>query len=339
MDNTVEIAVMAEGVRKSFGKVQALAGVDLRVPAGRVFGLLGPNGAGKTTLVRIMTTLLTPDAGRVTVEGIDVVRHPEQVREIIGLAGQYAAVDENLTGRENLEMVGRLYHLGAREAKKRASELLERFTLVDAADRTVKTYSGGMRRRLDLAASLTGSPLVLFLDEPTTGLDPRTRIDLWDMIRELVRGGTTLLLTTQYLDEADALADRVAVIDNGRVIAEGTPGELKSRFGSDVLELRVAQRADLDAAIRAVEAVTGERAQVDADLGVVTAPVADGAMSLVAAVRRLDEADVHIADLSLRRPSLDDVFLALTGHKTEDTSATPEAALTGRGRRGTRSGG
>jgi len=321
---TPEHAITVEGVHKRFSAVNALQGVDLHAPVGKVFGLLGPNGAGKTTLVRILTTLLKPDAGRVRVLGLDVAREAEALRPLIGLAGQYAAVDENLTGRENLEMVGRLYHLGRREAKRRAGEVLERFSLVDAANRPVKTYSGGMRRRLDLGASLVGRPQVLFLDEPTTGLDPRSRKEMWALIRELVAGGTTLLLTTQYLEEADALAERIAVIDRGQVIAEGTADELKSRLGSDVLELKLADPALLERASGALRGLGADAPQLDAETGRLSLSVTDGAQSLVAAVRRLDEAGVRLSDISLRRPSLDDVFLALTG-----AQAAPEQAPVG----------
>lgn len=306
-------AIEVEGVYKRFGKVDALRGVDLQAPAGKVFGLLGPNGAGKTTLVRILTTLLAPDAGRARVLGLDVAREAERLRSVIGLAGQYAAVDENLTGRENLEMVGRLYHLSRAEAKRRAAEVLERFSLSEAAHRPAKTYSGGMRRRLDLGASLVGRPRVLFLDEPTTGLDPRSRLEMWALIKELVREGSTLLLTTQYLEEADELADRVAVIDHGRLIAEGTADELKARMASDVLEVVVADPAQLGEAARTLRPLGADAPQLDEAAQRLTLPVADGAQSLVAAVRALDNAGVRLADLSLRRPSLDDVFLALTG--------------------------
>jgi ABC-2 type transport system ATP-binding protein len=313
-------AIVVEDIRKSFGSVQALRGVSLAAPAGKVFALLGPNGAGKTTLVRIMTTLLPPDSGHVQILGLDVTQDADRLRRIIGLAGQYAAVDSNLTGRENLDMVGNLYHLGRAMAKRRANELLAQFELEDAAERPVKTYSGGMRRRLDLAASLVAEPKVLFLDEPTTGLDPCSRIGLWNFIRELVREGTTLLLTTQYLEEADELADRIAVIDHGRLIAEGTADELKARMGNDVLELRVA-RNDLEAAEQAIRSVSMDIPQTDEDTGTITMPVANGGQSLIQAVRQLDEASVQIHDLRLRRPSLDDVFLALTGYAVE--SDTP----------------
>jgi ABC-2 type transport system ATP-binding protein len=306
-------AIVVQGLRKSFGTVRALDGIDLVVPEGTVLGLLGPNGAGKTTVVRILTTLLTPDAGQAEVAGFDVVRDAARLRSAIGLAGQFAAVDEILTGRENLELVGRLYHLARAEGRRRADEVLERFDLVDAADRTVKTYSGGMRRRLDLGASLVGQPRVLFLDEPTTGLDPRSRIALWEVIEQLVDRGTTLLLTTQYLEEADKLADTIAVIDHGRVIAEGTADELKSQVGGDVLELVVARREQLKGAVAAISPLTCGEAQLDEDTGTVRVPVRGGATVLAEAVRHLDAAGVTIADLALHRPTLDDVFLALTG--------------------------
>jgi ABC-2 type transport system ATP-binding protein len=313
--------ILAEGLSKSFGKVVALDGVDLQVAPGTVFGLLGPNGAGKTTVVRILTTLLRPDAGRAAVAGYDVVRDAEALRTVVGLAGQYAAVDENLTGRENLVMVGRLYHLSRAEASLRAADLLERFDLSDAADRTVKTYSGGMRRRLDLGASLVGRPSVLFLDEPTTGLDPRSRISLWEVIGQLVSDGTTLLLTTQYLEEADRLAHAVAVIDRGRVIAEGTPDELKSRVGGEMLEVAVKPPSEAVAAAGALGSLATGEAQIDATSGRVCVPVDGGSSLLAEAVRLLDGAGIAIVDLALRRPTLDDVFLALTGHRADEEPA------------------
>ncbi len=316
-----DAAIVVENVHKRFGDVEALAGVELRAEAGKVFGLLGPNGAGKTTLVRILTTLLQPDKGEVRVLGLDVTREAETLRGIIGLAGQYAAVDENLTGRENLEMVGQLYHLGRREAKKRAQEVLARFSLEDAANRPVKGYSGGMRRRLDLGASLVGRPQVLFLDEPTTGLDPRSRLEMWDLIKELVAGGTTLLLTTQYLEEADELAERIAVIDEGRVIAEGTADTLKAELASDFLELRLERTSDVNRAADVLRSLGADAPQVDESAGRLTLPVSDGPQSLIQAVRRLDEADIRLADLSLRRPSLDDVFLSLTGQKQDQSNS------------------
>ena len=318
-------AILAEGLRKSYGKTRALDGLDLRVEEGTVMGLLGPNGAGKTTAVRILSTLLMPDAGTAEVVGLDVVRQAGELRSRIGLTGQYAAVDEYLSGRENLEMVGRLYHLPKKVARRRADELLERFDLVDAASRLAKTYSGGMRRRLDLAASLVLSPPVLFLDEPTTGLDPRSRIAMWDIIGELVSGGTTLLLTTQYLDEADRLADRIAVVDAGRVIAEGTSGELKARVGGERLEVTVARGDGLGEAARVLErhAHGDGGVRVDAERGYVGATVAGGAGLLAAVVRDLDAAGVQVDELGLHRPTLDDVFLTLTGHAAEPEAERP----------------
>ena len=319
-------AIRVEAVSKSFGDVKALQDVTLNAPRGRVYGLLGPNGAGKTTLVRILTTLLRPDRGRASVLGWDVARDAERVRPRIGLAGQYAAVDENLTGRENLRMVGRLYHLPTREARRRADEVLERFALVPAADRPVKTYSGGMRRRLDLGASLVGRPEVLFLDEPTTGLDPRSRLEMWGLIQELVRGGATLLLTTQYLEEADELADRIAVIDEGRLIAEGTSDELKARLARDVIEVRVGRRDQVEPARRALEGLGFGDVTIDADAMRLSLPAPEGGASLVAAVRALDGTEVELADVGLRRPSLDDVFLAITGRGSRPSGAGPTSA-------------
>jgi ABC-2 type transport system ATP-binding protein len=332
-----EATIVVEGITKRFGKVEALRGVDLRVTPGTVFGLLGPNGAGKTTAVRILTTLLSPDAGRAIVAGYDVVRQAEELRHVIGLAGQNAAIDENLTGLENLEMVGRLYHVPTTEARRRGAEILERFELSEAAHRTAKTYSGGMRRRLDLGASLVGHPQVLFLDEPTTGLDPRSRLEMWDIIRELAKEGTTLLLTTQYLDEADRLADSIAVIDVGRVIAEGTSDQLKDRVGGEVLALRVADRAEAGAAAGAVLGLGPGGGSVDNDAGEINVPVGpDGTAILTEAVRRLDAEGIRLADVALRRPTLDDVFLALTGHAaepTEDQEQPSEDGERGRGRK------
>jgi ABC-2 type transport system ATP-binding protein len=317
-------AVLVENLRKRFGNVTALDGVSLEVPRGTVLGLLGPNGAGKTTTVRILCTLLLPDEGRAEVDGLNVVRQADEIRQRIGLAGQYAAVDEILTGRENIELVGQLYHLSKDEVKRRAQRLLERFDLVDAADRTVKTYSGGMRRRLDLGASLVANPKVLFLDEPTTGLDPRSRIELWKVIRELVDEGTTVLLTTQYLEEADELANRIVVIDHGRVIAEGTSDELKARVGGDVIEVTTADRERVrEAAELVVQAAggTAREVQIDKDLSKVTVRVNQGAAVLADTVRLLDAAGIAIGDLSLRKPTLDDVFLTLTGRSAEEAAA------------------
>jgi oleandomycin transport system ATP-binding protein len=311
------IAIWAEGLVKRFGETTALAGVDLVVRTGTVLGLLGPNGAGKTTAVRILTTLLPPDGGSATVGGYDVVRDAHRVRQLIGLTGQYAAVDENLTGAENLLLIGRLLGIPKAPAKQRAQDLLDRFHLDDAADRAAKTYSGGMRRRLDLAASLVGNPQILFLDEPTTGLDPRSRTELWDLVRGLVADGTTVLLTTQYLDEADQLADDIAVVDHGRVIATGTPDELKAKTGAQYLAVRPADESDLPIVISVVGELTQMSPDVDGQL--VTAPVSDPAL-VPAVVRRLDDDGVLLAELALRGSSLDEVFLSLTGHPaTDDT--------------------
>ncbi len=302
-----------EDLHKSFGDVHALTGVDLSIEEGTVYGLLGPNGAGKTTAVRVLTTLLAPDRGRASVAGLDVVRDAQALRSVIGLAGQYAAVDENLTGRENLEMVGRLYRLGGSESRRRADDILEQFDLVEAGGRPVRTYSGGMRRRLDLGASLVAHPRVLFLDEPTTGLDPRSRLGLWGFIEELVEEGTTLLLTTQYLEEADRLADRIGVIDHGRLIAEGTSSSLKDEIGGDVVAVKVSSPEDLAEAVKVLTGIGTGEPQVDADEYRVQVPV-DGPRRVAEVVRGLDGLGIEIHDLALRRPTLDDVFLNLTGH-------------------------
>jgi ABC-2 type transport system ATP-binding protein len=312
-------AILVEGLTKSFGEVRALRGIDLSVPRGTVLGVLGPNGAGKTTAVRILTTLLRPDGGRALVEGFDVVRQPAAVRRSIGLSGQSAAIQEELTGRENLEIVGRLYHLSWPRARSRAAELLEQFDLTDAADRPAKNFSGGMQRRLDLAASLVGAPKVLFLDEPTTGLDPRSRLGMWEIIRSLVAGGTTTLLTTQYLDEADELADEIVVIDHGLVIAAGTSEELKGRVGGDVLEFTVPDRNRLADAADAIARIGEGEPHLDKETGVINVGVGGrGSDALIEAVRGLDGAGVQTQGLALRRPSLDDVFMALTGHVAEE---------------------
>ena len=317
-------AIVAEGLTKIYtsraGEVRALDGLDLEVDEGTVLGLLGPNGAGKTTTVRVLATLLRPDSGTATVLGYDVVREAAALRRVIGLSGQYAAVDENLTGRENLWMFGRLYQLPSTTSKARADELLEQFDLTDAANRTVKTYSGGMRRRLDLASALIGRPQLLFLDEPTTGLDPRSRLGMWDVIRRLVREGSTLLLTSQYLEEADALADVIAVVDAGRIIARGTADELKSQVGGERVEVVVRDEHDLPAAREVLARQCVADVTVDEHTRRLTVPSEGGAQQLITVISALGEASITIDDIGLRRPTLDDVFLSLTGHQAEQSA-------------------
>ena len=312
--------IEAVGLHKSFGDTHALAGLDFDAKEGTILCVLGPNGAGKTTAVRVLTTLTRPDAGHATVAGIDVVRHPAQVRAKIGVAGQYAALDELLTGRENLHMVGRLYRLDGAAARRRADELIEHFELTDAADRTVKTYSGGMRRRLDLGAALMAQPPVIFLDEPTTGLDPKGRLSMWDLIEGLASGGTTVLMTTQYLEEADRLADDIAVIDHGRVIARGTALELKQQVGGERLEITISDSPWLDAARRVLEALGEGPARVDEEARRLSVAVTSHDGVLTRAIRELDAAGVHVDDIGFRRPTLDEVFLSLTGRPAEEVA-------------------
>jgi ABC-2 type transport system ATP-binding protein len=322
-------SVTAESLIKTYRKsrnsptnaVKALDGLSLDVEEGTVLALLGPNGAGKTTAVKIFATLLTPDSGRATVGGIDVVKDPDAVRQIIGLSGQYAALDETLTGWDNLIMFGRLYHLNGAQSAKRANELLERFSLTDSAKRTIRTYSGGMRRRLDLAASLIIKPKVLFLDEPTAALDPRGRQEMWQVIDELVKGGVTILLTTQYLEEADQLAEDIAVIDRGKVIAQGTSDLLKSQVGGERLEL-IVSASDLSAATELVSRILLVTPIVDEGIRKITAPVTEGGTALIKVLRALDESQIHPLDIGMKRPSLDDVFISLTGHAAEEVSTS-----------------
>ena len=313
-------SVVAEELVKTYdkGKVRALDKLNLDVEEGSVLGVLGPNGAGKTTAVRVLSTLLRPDSGKATVAGIDVIKNPEKVREVIGLSGQYAAVDEILTGYDNLVMFGQLYHLGKKNSVARANELLERFRLTDAAKRPINTYSGGMRRRLDLAASLIVKPKVLFLDEPTTGLDPRGRQDMWGVIEELVKGGVTLLLTTQYLEEADQLADEIAVIDTGKVIARGTSDALKKQVGGERLEV-VVEAQHIQKTMEIISKISGINPTLDEGLRQISAPVSTGSKALFDVLKALDESGIHALDVGLKRPSLDDVFLSLTGHAAEIT--------------------
>ncbi|MFD4767681.1 ATP-binding cassette domain-containing protein [Streptomyces niveus] len=322
---TTDYAVRAEAIRKRYGDKHALDGFDLAVRTGTVHGLLGPNGAGKTTAVRALATLLTLDGGRATVAGVDVSRDPRTVRSLIGLTGQYAAVDEILTGRQNLEMFGRLFHLGGRRAALRAGELLERFDLVEAGDKGVSGYSGGMRRRLDLAASMILAPRVLFLDEPTTGLDPRGRGEVWDAVRALVAGGTTVLLTTQYLDEADKLASHITVMDRGRAIADDTPDGLKNTVGGDLIEVVVYEASELAAVAEVIARVAGSVPGTDTEARRVHAPVSDRVTALTEVARELRDRGIAVEDIGLRRPSLDDVFLRLTGHRTQPATATATA--------------
>ena len=327
------LAIKASGLAKAYGDVVALNGIDIEVEQGTVLGLLGPNGSGKTTTVRILATLLQADSGSASVGGFDVATQPDEVRSVIGLTGQYAAVDEYLTGRENLELFGRLFHLSKFDAAKRAAELLDRFDLSDAADRGIKGYSGGMRRRLDLAASLIGRPNVLFLDEPTTGLDPRSRQGMWEVIEDLISEGTTVLLTTQYLEEADQLANRIVVLDHGNVIAKGTSNELKSQVGGDRIEIVVESVGDVSNAAGLIQEFGSAPAITEDLTKTILLPVAGGSTAIVNIVRKLDENKISIADIALRRPTLDDVFLSLTGHATENTEEVSKPAKGRRGRK------
>jgi ABC-2 type transport system ATP-binding protein len=323
-------SISVEQVSKSFGKVQALNGLSLNVDPGTVFALLGPNGSGKTTIVRILTTLLRPDSGTAHVADYDVVDDAQSVRSIIGLAGQYPAVDENLTGRENLEMIGQLYHLGRQRARMRSNELLEIFELTDAGNRRVKTYSGGMRRRLDLAAALVASPPILFLDEPTTGLDPRSRLGLWEVISQQAKSCNTVFLTTQYLEEADRLANKIAIMDNGKVIREGSPQELKNCCGGDThVKIKLADRSRTLEAVEALRELSKENVYGDPETGEVSLPATGGASILADIVRRMDAANINLAELGLKQPTLDDVFLAITGHTAEQETEVNKSLAEG----------
>jgi ABC-2 type transport system ATP-binding protein len=323
----MELMVEADGLTKRFGKVQALDGLSLSAPSGRVLAVLGPNGAGKSTFVRMLATLTAPDSGSLRVAGVDALREPARVRSIIGLAGQYAAVEEAMTGRENLEMIARLFGWSRSDARRHAERVLERLGLTDAADRLVRGWSGGMRRRLDLGATLVGAPQVLLLDEPTTGLDPASRINLWEAVRDLVRDGTDVVLTTQYLDEADHLADRIVIIDHGRAIAAGTPAELKARAGRDVIEAHPRHRDDADDVARVLGDAIGAQASVEHETGRVSVPVGDGTHALAVAVRELDGAGLAVHDIGVRRPTLDEVFLALTGHRPTDPDSPSDTRV------------
>jgi|WetSurMetagenome_2_1015567.scaffolds.fasta_scaffold61925_2 ABC-2 type transport system ATP-binding protein len=316
--------ITVKGIKKAFGDVQALKGVDFELQAGEVMGLLGPNGAGKTTLIRILTTLLKPDAGEATIAEFNVQKHPQSVRSVIGLAGQYATVDEELTGMENLLMIGHLSHLDKVTTRNRAVELLERFSLTEASSRIVKNYSGGMRRRLDVAASLLMRPPVLFLDEPTTGLDLRSRTEMWNIIRQFKNDGTTVLLTTQYLEEADQLADMICILDNGEIVARGKSEELKRQIRGGVLHVTIAELSQLELAIKLVSSLNSQNPEIDEVLGQIKLSVSDGTISLMDVVRKLDENKIKIADIALQRPTLDDVFLTLTGHKTSEKKIVPQ---------------
>jgi len=320
----LKYSIEVNNIHKSFGKLQALVGVSLKVEAGQIYGLLGPNGAGKTTLIRVMTTLLHPEEGQVAIGGIDALKYPDGVRPIIGLSGQSTAVDDFLTGRETLHMIGRLYHLPMATVRTRTNEILEQMGLTDAANRTIKTYSGGMRRRLDLGGSLVGRPQILFLDEPTTGLDPRTRLGLWDAIRELAKQGTTIMLTTQYLEEADELAGNIGVIDNGKMIAEGTADQLKTKMGDDIVEFTLSNPGNRETALKVVTPFTSKKPTYKEDTNTVYVPVSSGAEDLFRIVKALDQAEIQPTQLSLHRPSLDEVFLSLTGKKSQSKVVVPK---------------